>query len=475
MDATAALPPGDFVGRAAELAVLEAGYHGKDAAFVPIYGRRRIGKSELILHFLRDKPGLYHVGKLAPAELQLRELLDDAARLLDEPLLASLPTDDWRRALDTIVDRWTSPRRLVLALDEFQWTAESAAGLPSILQELWDRKWRRSGKVMLILCGSFVGFMEREVLGSKSPLHGRRTAQIKLAPFGYAEAAAFHPGWSRADQAQAYFLCGGVPLYLRAFDRGRSIRANVEANLLSEYAPLYREPEFLLREELRDVHNYHAVLWAIADGNRSTRDIAAAAAVPERSLHYWLDQLVALGYVARRHPVTGGSPARRHVQFVVEDPLLRFWFHYVFPHRSYIQQRGPRAAWTELIAPTIDAYFGGCFERLSREALAHLYAREGVGAAAEVGAYWDKHVQIDVVSVRDDGWIDLGECKWGAVRSPRAVAAELEAKVPAFPNPRNATIGRRVFVRRRPRAVPDGARWHDLDDLYAAAGASPVR
>lgn len=456
----------DFVGRSAELAVLEAGYASPASAFVPIYGRRRIGKSELILHFLRDKPALYHVGKIAPGPLQLRELLEDAARVLDEPLLASLPLDDWRRALDTVVDRWRGPGRLVIALDEFQWTAEAATGLPSILQELWDRKWRRSGRVMLILCGSFIGFMEREVLGAKSPLHGRRTAQIKLEPFGYREAAAFHPAWSIQDRAAAYFICGGVPLYLRAFDPGCSIRTNVENTLLSEYAPLYREPEFLLREELREVHNYQAVLWAIADGQTTSRAIATAAAVPERSLHYWLEQLVQLGYIARRHPLTGGRPSARAVRFVLEDPLLRFWFHFVFPHRSFIQQHGAQAAWRELVAPRLDAYLGGRFERLCREALPHLYRREGIAASCEVGAYWDRDVQIDLVGVRSDGWIDLGECKWGAFGGARALAAELEAKVLRFPNPRNATIGRRFFVRARPKTVPIGAQWHDLADLY---------
>jgi len=455
-----------FVGRTAELATLEAAYGGKDSAFIPIYGRRRIGKSELILHFLRDKPGLYHVGKLAPSGLQLKELLTDAAGVIGEPLLAALTTEDWRLALDTIVERWRGPRRLVLALDEFQWSAQAAAGLPSILQELWDRKWRRNGKVLVILCGSYVGFMEREVLGKQSPLFGRRTGQIKLAPFGYRESAEFHPRWSLADRAQAYFLCGGVPLYLRAFDPARSIRSNVEANFLSEHAALFQEPELLLREELRDVQNYYGVLWAIAAGHGTQREIAAAAGLPERSLHYWIDQLLELGYIARRRPLVGGRFARA-VRFVLDDALLRFWFRFVFPHRSFIQQRGPRAAWTQLVAGQLDSYFGSCFERLAREALPELYARERVTASYTIGEYWDREVQLDVVGARDDGRLDLGEVKWGSVRSPAALSRELEAKVARYPNPGNATIERRFFVRTRPRGHAQLAgRWHDLDELY---------
>lgn len=96
----------------------------------------------------------------------------------------------------------------MLVLDEFQWTVEASPELPSVLQHLWDRRWKDGNDVMLVLCGSYVGFMEREVLGKKSPLFGRRTAQIFLQPFGYEEAARFHPACSLVDRAKIYFLCG---------------------------------------------------------------------------------------------------------------------------------------------------------------------------------------------------------------------------------------------------------------------------
>src|SRR5207247_2253080 len=102
-------------------------------------------------------------------------------------------------------------------------------------------------------------------------------------------------------------------------------------------------------------------------------------------------------------------------------------------------------------------------------ALPWLYASEGVTATFEVGEYWDRDVQIDVVGMRRDGWIDLGECKWGPVRSAAALAREIEQKVVAFPNPANATIARRAFTRARVAGGgAPGIRWHSLDELYAA-------
>jgi AAA+ ATPase superfamily predicted ATPase len=464
----------EFVGRAAELRLLEDAWRRREPAFIPIYGRRRIGKSELILHFLRGKQAIYHVGKVAPAALQLREFLDESARILDEPLLAQLPATDWRAALEAVTGR--AKGKLALILDEFQWSAGASPELPSVLQELWDRKWRKTGQVMLILCGSFVGFMEREVLGRKSPLFGRRTAQIHLQPFDYREAALFHPSWSLASRARAYFVCGGVPMYLKAFSPHRSIESNIEDNLLTEFSPMFREPEFLLREELREVETYHAVLHAIAAGHVAVPEIARVSGAPIRSLPYYLERLVQLGYVGRRYPLTGARPNPRSVRFLLDDPLLRFWFRFVFPHRSFIQKVGPAQALAELIRPQLDAYFGSCFERLCREALPNLYARERIAGGAEVGEYWDRQVQIDVVGVRRDGWIDLGECKWGPLASVPQLLAELEARALAFPNPKNATLGRRVFARTVPAASRRSRRqrqeapvaWHSLDDLYEA-------
>ncbi len=459
-----------FIGREEELALLRQALRSPRSELVPIYGRRRVGKSELILQFMADQPGVYFVGQQSSPALQVREFLAEAAGALGVPLLAQLRATGWQEALRTVTEQWTrnNPgRKLVLALDEFQWIVAASPGLLAELQHCWDRWWRDAGNVMLLLCGSYLGFMEREVLGSKSPLFGRRTAQIHLQPFGYREAARFHPRWSLQDQARAYFLVGGLPQYLLYLDDSRSIGANVREQVLSEFAPLFHEPVFLLREELREVAPYQALLHAVASGHGTAPAIATATGLPERNLHYYLQQLTSLGYLRRRYPLEGHRPNRRRVRFEIDDPLLRFWFRFVFPNVSVIRSAGPDRAFGDRIAPSLDAWFGGCFERLCREALPLIYAQERVAAAFEVGEYWSTATQIDVVGMRDDNWTDLGECKWGPVRSPRALEAELERKLQQYPNSRGATLGRRYFTRRKPAARSKSDGWYSLADLYA--------
>lgn len=458
----------DFLGRASETQALERALKTKGGAFVPIYGRRRVGKTELLRRFLKNKPAaIYMAGQRVPARLALQEFMRVAADALKIPLLADVVPDGWRAALLTIEQSWKGPEKLILALDEFQWMVEFSRELPAVLQALWDQRWRDSGRVMLILCGSFIGFMEREVLGRKAPLFGRRTAQILLKPFGFREAALFHPSYSLVDRAKTYFICGGVPLYLSTFSASESIEMNIVSSLLDEHAPLHQEAEFLLREELRDVSNYYAVLLSLAERPMSLTEVGSAVGLGH-NVQYYLQQLIQLGYVARRFPLIASRPSKRSVRYVLDDPLLRFWFRFVGPNQSRLRVPGPKATMAQRIRPLLDAYYGSCFERLCREALPWIYVREGVNAAFDVGEFWDRDVQIDLVGLRDDGVIDVGECKWGAVRSGRALEKELEDKIPRFPNTKNATLVRRVFVRDKvpPPQVGSKVKWYSLADLY---------
>ncbi len=356
-----------FVAREKELSALQDAYQGPHSAFWPIYGRRRVGKSELILQFGKKHPTLYLVGKRAPADQMMREFLEGAAIFLQEPLLASMPVESWKKTIEAVVQRWGKRDKLILVFDEFQWLVEKSPELPSVLQELWDRHWSKSGRMFLILCGSYIGFMEREVLGEKSPLYGRRTGQIFLKPFGYRDAALFHPHVSLAQRAMTYFICGGIPLYLRYFESGRSVLQNIEHVILGEQAALYREPDFLLREELREVEKYYMILMVLASGALPSRDIARRAGIGDRSLHYYLDQLTSLGYIDKRFPLTSQRPKVREVRYRLLDPFLRFWFRFIYPHTSLIAQVGAHRAVTQIIEPELEAYFGLCYESLCRK------------------------------------------------------------------------------------------------------------
>lgn len=458
--------PSDFVGRAAELAALERHYRATRAGLIPVYGRRRVGKTELLLHFSARKPTVYFTASDKLRAPQLVDFVRAAADWLDAPHLAEAAPTTWEAALRLVLGAAPPQRKLVLVLDEFQWLCASSPELPSVLQKLWDHEWQRGNRLLLILCGSFIGFMEREVLGAKSPLHGRRTADLRLEPFGFREAAQFHPRWSLEEKARAYFVCGGVPAYLRRFDPARSVAQNIATEFFAIDAFFQREPDFLLREELAEVKQAASVLEATARGRHSQSEIARSIGLSTAALAPHLRNLVALGYLERVFPlVPGGRPPRTSVLYRVADPLLRFWYRFVEPHWSTLRRFTPERAFEQLVAPQWDAYCGDSFERLCREALPLLYAAEGVSGRFEVGEFWDRTVQIDVVGLRSDGRVDLGECKWLGRDGLAGAARELTARVANYPGSAR-TVQPRLFVRARPKSPAIEFPIHGLRELY---------
>lgn len=457
-----------FWGRQKELATLDRLYKNDRFEFFPVYGRRRVGKSELLLHSIKNHKALYFLGKRATPELQIREFMEEAARVFEDSLLGQLPCRDWQQAIQTVVGRKTKDQKLILIFDEFQWTAQASPELPSVLQGLIDLDWSRRKDIVLILCGSYMGFMEKEVLGEQSPLFGRRTGQIFLRPFSYLEAAAFHKPWSLRDRAMTYFVCGGIPYYLKLFDKSLSFHANLARNFFDEFSALHREPDFLLREELRELQRYYAILMSLAAGSRSGSDISSFVEIDERKLSYYLNHLMELRYVAKHQPMAPGKISDKNTRYALDDPLLRFWFRFVYPNTAHIIRVGPERAFQELAKPHLESFFGYCFERLCREALPYLLEKEGVSSAAEIiGEYWDPKVQIDVVGLNRKERIDLGECKWGRADSIAVLFRELQNKIKKYPNPNHLTVWGWIFLQgKRKTAESDFIKFRCLEDLY---------
>lgn len=454
-----------FVGREAESAALERRYAARVAALIPVYGRRRVGKTELLLRFVAGKPAVYFTASDKLRTLQIGDFMRAAAEWLESAALAEAAPGNWEAALRLVVGAAPREGKLVLVVDEFQWACQSSPELPSVLQRLWDREWQHNGRLMIILCGSFVGFMEREILGSRSPLYGRRTADLKLEPFGFREAAQFHPRWSLEEQARAYFVCGGIPAYLRRFEQDLSVAQNIAREFFEIDAYFQREPDFLLREELAEVRQAASVLEAVALGRRGQGEIARAIGLSTSALAPHLRNLTQLGYLERIVPLSPQRVPRTAVVYRIADPLLRFWFRFLEPNWSALRRHTAEQAFQQIVAPQWEAYCGEGFERLCREALPALYAEERVSGRFEVGEYWDRSVQIDVVGLRSDAWVDLGECRWPSRSSLVEAARELAARAAHYPSD-GRTVRQLLFVRTKTKSAPPGVVVHDLHTLH---------
>ena len=224
---------------------------------------------------------------------------------------------------------------MVFVFDELPYAAQAAPSLPSTLQILIDHEFKQTN-ICMILCGSNEGFMESNVLGRKSPLYGRRNAQIKLLPFDCFDAALMMPGYTPQQCIELYAMLGGTPYYLEQIDPNASIGENTERLFFDIAGLLYAEPQMLLRQELREPALYTSVLDAIASGATAPKAIANKAGVEETSVGKYLATLIGLDLIEKITPFEAGPRSRRSI-YRIKDPFFAFWYRFVSPQIGAIE------------------------------------------------------------------------------------------------------------------------------------------
>jgi AAA+ ATPase superfamily predicted ATPase len=402
-----------FHDRGSELEYLEGQARPDRPALVVLYGRRRVGKTALLRHFAAERRSVFFVADTTSRADQLAAFSATVFRELGETALEETVFPSWEAALRFLAGR-AAEAPLLLVLDEFQYLCAGDPALPSIIQRLWDAELQ-STRLHVVLCGSYVSFMEREVLGAKNPLYGRRTGEFLLAPLRFRDAQGFFPGVGMADRVTAFGILGGVPAYLERFQVERTIRRNVLAEILSPGAPLYSEPRFLMMEEVRDPRIYFSVCRAVAFGRTTPNEIAQGAGLSDRgAVSRYLDTLRALRLLERRTPVTERNPERsRRGRYRVSDPLFRFWFRFVLPNRSALEAGDPAQVYRAQVAPRLEQHVAIAFEEICEQHLWFLNVEGQLPRAYDrLGGWWRADQEVDLVAVSDSGGLLLGECKW---------------------------------------------------------------
>ncbi len=442
-----------FVNRAQELAWLNGRYQAGQPELLVLYGRRRVGKSALLREFGKDKPHVYFQASQVRESDNLEQFREALARAYPDPLLESLRFNSWETALGYLAQA-TQGRRFVVALDEFPYLCQDNPALPSILQQWWDAAGK-SSRLLLVLCGSQISFMERDVLAERSPLFGRRTGQSRLGPLLPWDAARFFPTWSGRDRLTAYGILGGIPAYLERFEAGRTLKSNLLQEALQPQGFLYDEVHFLLRLELTQVATYLSVLKAVAGGATRVTEIATRAGMPTTAVPRYLGTLRELGLVRREAPFTERNPEKsKRGLYVTADPFVSFWCRFILPHQSLIQAGQGETVWRELIRPHLDTHLGLVFEEVCRQYVLYRWAEAHGGTPLRVGRMWTGDYDVDVVAELAAGGARqtlLGECKWwkspvgvNVLRDLRARAADLPPDL--HQNPRFALFSLSGFT-----------------------------
>ena len=431
-----------FVGRHQELEQLNQAYQENDFQFTVIYGRRRIGKTSLINEFLKDKKAIYYVALEENAEDNLKRFSDAISIFKNTDQGGKEKFANFEECFKEIT-RLAQKQRVILVIDEFPYLAKAYPTISSMLQSYIDHEFKETN-LFLILCGSSMSFMERQVLGYRSPLYGRRTLALKLEPFKLSEAHEMLPKLSKEDAFIINTVCGGVPQYLSYMSDSMSVADNIKKNFLSKSGRLFDEPNNLLQQELRDPTNYNSIINAIASGASKHSKIAQSAHLQTGPLTTYLNNLIDLGIVEKKLPVTEQKKSKsKNIVYRICDGMFRFWYTFVGKQTDLIERGLTDLAWVK-VQKGLSDFMGPEFEKYSQDFMWSQDMNEKIvpNPFIHLGNWWgtDKRthqqVELDIVGFSDDerdGY--FGECKWKNEPISRSVLEKLITNSEIFKYP----------------------------------------
>lgn len=421
-----------FLGREKEILVLEKEYN-RDSGFVVIYGRRRIGKTTLIKQFIKSKTAFYFLATKEVESQSMKRFAGVIARTTGNSVMQKATFSDWLDLFQVVADYKPNEKK-VLVIDEFPYLVKVNDSFPSILQNAWDEILKDSN-VMLILCGSLISMMKKHALSYESPLYGRRTAQMRIAPLPFTTVYE-NQKLSFEEAAEQYSITGGVPKYMEFFSDGQPLYEQIKENVLSKNGFLYEEPNFLLTDEVQVPTNYFSIIKVIADGNHKLGTIAGILGLETSALTPYLKTLSELGFIEKQVPVTEKNAEKtRKGLYFISDNFLRFWFRYVYPYKGELELDNMQISLDELDKDFKEKFVAFAYEDICKEIFARLCSDKAIDfTPSKIGSYWlnDKsgNTQIDVMAVDTvNKRLFAGECKYHNQPIDADVYFELVKKV----------------------------------------------
>lgn len=402
-----------FIGRDKELNALSTLYQSDKFEFVVIYGRRRVGKTALINHFMDDKKAIYFMGVESNEKQNLENLsksiLEYSNGIQSDSYFAS-----YQAALEYVF-KLAEKERIILAIDEYPYVARGSKSLASTLQFLID-KYKDTSKLMLILCGSSMSYMEDHVLAYKAPLYGRRTAQMKIMPFDFEESCRYFRYLSDEDKALIYGVVGGTPQYLLQMSDKLSVEENIKNTFLNPMSFLYEEPVNLLKQEVREPAIYTAIITAIATGHSRMSEIATKVGEDTNVCSGYIKNLINLGIIKKETPY--GEKASKKSIYAIEDNMFYFWYRFVLDNTSVIVRGATDLVYKRIEAQLSD-YMGRVFEDICTQYLwKQLLAGNSPIEFVSLGRWWGNdpklkcQAEIDIMGEQDSHAALFAECKW---------------------------------------------------------------
>ncbi|MFI3228392.1 MAG: ATP-binding protein [Clostridia bacterium] len=419
-----------FVDRIEELKTLQEEYNRDHSSFVVVYGRRRVGKTELISEFLKKYHNSLYFLATEESEQQNKKAFKNMVADFIENELLKRADIDWVSIFEQIV-KFKPNEKKIIVIDEFQYIGMSNSAFPSIIQKAWDTVMK-DGNVMFIICGSYVSLMISQTLDYGSPLYGRRTAQIKLKQIEFKHYNEFYENQSYEELIPFYAITGGVPKYVEMLSAYIDVFEAIEKSILNKQSFLYEEPYFLLQKEVSEIGSYFTLMKAIAFGNRKLSAISTEMGIKSTSITKYLKVLMDLDLVEREVPVTEANPEKsKSGLYKITDNYIAFWFQFVYPYRSFLEKGEIDFVMNKIRIGFVQNYVSYIYEDVAREKMWELNMNGTWSFNFDkLGRYWGaKTGEVDLVAIDSmDNNLIVGECKYTKSEKGLGVLYRLQEK-----------------------------------------------
>lgn len=418
-----------FVGRERELTKLDKMYSSKKQNVALIYGRRRVGKSELIKHFIQkyDHDAVYYECKQTT---ELNNVSSLSILISEKFYLPPLAFSGIEELLEFMFKQ-ACEKKILLVLDEYPYLQKTVTGLDSILQSLIDRYMSKS-QMKLIICGSFVETMKKLLL-RHNPLYGRVSLVLNLKPMNYLESAKFYPSFSNEDKVRLYSVFGGIPYYNSLIDEELSVKENIMELLTLPGSRLEDEVSMYLNAELSKITNANEVFEALTRGFTRFCDILSQSHITNSpTLSKVLEKLINMDMVEKEAPIND-SNNKKKTGYYISDNMSSFYYKYVFRYASQRRIMNPEVFYERYIEKDFEqTYVPKRFEDICKQ---FLILKNQQGDMAEpfeaIGKYYydlpkeHKNGEFDVVTKDDRGYV-FYEAKF---RETPVTAAMIEEEI----------------------------------------------
>ena len=398
-----------FIGREEQLSKIEKEIQSDDMRTVLVYGRRRVGKSELIKQALQRTRArsIYYECKQVAEASNVQSLGDIVSETLNLPKLGYSKIEE---LLDYIF-KLSVEEKLILVIDEYPYLRENIKGMDSILQALID-KYKDDAKLTLVILGSYVDIM-RSLLEHSSPLFGRINLVIDLKQMDYFESSLFYPAFSPEDKGRIYSVFGGIPYFNRLIDDSKTVRENIIDLIASSGARLENEVSMYLSAEIAKITNANEVFEALAKGYSRYSDILSQSHVSSGpTLIDVLDKMISMEVVTKTAPINDENNKKKSGYYIC-DNLSKFYFRYIFKYSSQMKIMDSKRFYDKYIEKDFAEYYvPHQFEDISRQYLIRLNKSGAIEPVFEkIGKYYyDDPVnhtngEFDVVTEDENGYV----------------------------------------------------------------------